>query len=392
MTRNKKNNKNFTATLARFVSVAVILFFVASCGNKTNKTTKLNSIEDTLAYTMGSMQEVSYKLYMVSCGIDTIYDDSFFKGVKKGYFDKDHYITYYDGISICMQIMGYFSDKDSLLRNANFGEGILDGAISGHKKTSFRQPSDSVIYNMGLNNSDMLKTYISEFKYKGDTLKQFVEGFTEAYSSVEDAEKSAYTNGIVFGGSRLRKALRAFNFQLYGSDSTKTVSSDLFFAGLEQCDDPKAIIPHSAVREVFDKADLKIKESLYADNKAKGEEFLKKNAENPGVVTLEDGLQYKIIKKGSGKLPADNANVEVNYRGKTIDGTVFDDSHETGKPVTMNVRSVIPGFSKALQMMPEGSSWEVYIPYELAYGTTQSKMFQPFSVIIFEIELIKILK
>ena len=392
MTRNnRKLNKTFTATLAHFVSVAVILFFT-SCGGKTDKQTTLNTIEDTLAYTMGSMQKVSYNLYMSTCGVDTLYKAKSFEGIEKGYKDNKYTIAYYDGISIGIQAMNFFVQTDSLLKNDNFTAGMVDGALEKEKKTSFGSDNDSHAYNKGFDNAMMLKAYISEFKYAGTTLDEFIKGFTEGTSSVGNPEKYAYTCGLVFGGSRLKKALDAVNLQIYGNDSTKSVSADLFYSGLADCDNPDALIPHVAVSAISEKADLKIKERLYADNKKQGVEFLKENAKKEGVTTLDCGLQYEIIKKGNGEVPADKSNVEVHYRGMTIDGKVFEDSHEMSKPVPMNVRSVIPGFSKALTMMPVGSVWKIYIPQEMAYGSMQTTAFKPFSTLVFEIELIKIIK
>ena len=390
---NRKVNKIFTATLAHFVSVAVvILLFFTACGKNTNKPKELKTMEDTLAYTMGSMQKVSYNLYLSTCGVDTVYKAQFSEGMEKGYGNGTYTIAYYDGISIGMQATNYFVQSDSLLKNKSFAEGLIDGALDRQKKTSFGDEDEFRSYEKGFENKLMLKAYISEFKYEGKTLDEFIKGFTEGSSSVGNPEKYAYSCGLVFGGARLKKAFREINFQIYGNDSTKSVSSDLFLAGLVECDSHEAAIQHSAVSSISENADYKLKTRLYADNRKAGEDFLKKNAEKPGVETLEGGLQYRIIKKGNGNIPAGDANVEVHYCGKTIDGNVFEDSHVMGRPVPMNVRSVIPGFSKALQMMPVGSVWEIYIPQEMAYGSMQTEVFKPFSTLIFEIELIKIIE
>ncbi|MBM4167977.1 MAG: FKBP-type peptidyl-prolyl cis-trans isomerase [Ignavibacteria bacterium] len=127
-------------------------------------------------------------------------------------------------------------------------------------------------------------------------------------------------------------------------------------------------------------------------NKAAGEAFLVENAKKQGVKTLESGLQYKVIKMGSGKKPKSNQTVRVHYRGKLVDGTEFDSSHNRGQPVTFEVGNVIAGFSEALLLMPAGSKWEIYIPAKLAYGEAGAgAIIPPNSTLIFEIELLEVL-
>lgn len=104
------------------------------------------------------------------------------------------------------------------------------------------------------------------------------------------------------------------------------------------------------------------------ENLAKGQKFLAENAKKKGVKVTDSGLQYKIVKQGKGKKPTATASVKVHYEGKLIDDTVFDSSYARGEPVTFKVNQVIAGWQEALQLMPEGSEWEVYIPANLAYG------------------------
>jgi len=127
-------------------------------------------------------------------------------------------------------------------------------------------------------------------------------------------------------------------------------------------------------------------------NKADGEAFLADNAKKQGVKTLKSGLQYKVIKMGNGKKPRADQTVRVHYSGRMIDGNEFDSSHKRGQPVTFEVGNVIPGFAEALQLMPAGSKWEIYIPSHLAYGETGAgAIIPPSSTLIFEIELLEVL-
>ena len=118
-----------------------------------------------------------------------------------------------------------------------------------------------------------------------------------------------------------------------------------------------------------------------------GLEFLAANARKPGVVTLPSGLQYKVIRKGTGKIPGPHDSVTVHYRGTLIDGNEFDSSYRKGKPATFPVDGVIAGWTEALQMMREGARWQLFIPPDLAYGKKGNLAER---TLIFEVELISV--
>jgi FKBP-type peptidyl-prolyl cis-trans isomerase FklB len=127
-------------------------------------------------------------------------------------------------------------------------------------------------------------------------------------------------------------------------------------------------------------------------NKKEGEAFLAKNKTKEGVKTLPSGLQYKVITQGKGKTPTASDTVTVQYRGTLIDGTEFDSSYKRGQPATFPVSGVIKGWTEALQLMKEGSKWQLVIPSDLAYGAsgTQGGPIGPNAVLIFEVELVSI--
>lgn len=126
-------------------------------------------------------------------------------------------------------------------------------------------------------------------------------------------------------------------------------------------------------------------------NKSEGEAFLAKNKTKEGVVTLPSGLQYKIIKAGTGKTPKATDTVETNYKGTLIDGTEFDSSYKRGQSASFPVNGVIKGWTEALQLMKEGGKWELYVPADLAYGERGAgQAITPNSTLIFEIELLKV--
>lgn len=129
------------------------------------------------------------------------------------------------------------------------------------------------------------------------------------------------------------------------------------------------------------------------ENKTKGETFLNQNKTKEGVVTLPSGLQYKILQKGTGETPKKDDTVTVEYTGTLIDGQVFDTTEKTGKPATFKVSQVIPGWTEALQLMPVGSTWEVYVPSNLAYGPRAvGGPIGPNETLVFKIHLISFKK
>ncbi|MCR9173076.1 MAG: FKBP-type peptidyl-prolyl cis-trans isomerase [bacterium] len=131
---------------------------------------------------------------------------------------------------------------------------------------------------------------------------------------------------------------------------------------------------------------------LYKGNKEAGEKFLAENAKKPGVKVTESGLQYEVLKAGSGPKPSATSRVTVHYHGTTIDGAVFDSSVDRGEPATFGVNQVIKGWTEALQLMPKGAKYKLYIPQELAYGATPQPggPIEPYEALIFEVELLEI--
>lgn len=126
-------------------------------------------------------------------------------------------------------------------------------------------------------------------------------------------------------------------------------------------------------------------------NKAEAVAFFAENKNKEGVITLESGLQYKVLKSGDGKTPKLSSSVEAHYAGRLIDGTEFDSSYKRGKPQPFKVTGVIKGWTEILQLMKEGDKWEVYVPAELAYGERGSgPTIGPNAALIFEMELISV--
>ena len=152
-------------------------------------------------------------------------------------------------------------------------------------------------------------------------------------------------------------------------------------------------ISHTEARDIVNKYFAELEEKMNAANIKAGKKFLEENKKREGVVTLPSGLQYEVITEGNvGRYAKATDQVQCHYEGTLIDGTLFDSSIKRGQPATFGVNQVIPGWVEALQLMPEGAKWKLYIPSDLAYGAQGAgEMIPPHSTLVFEVELQKIL-
>jgi len=180
---------------------------------------------------------------------------------------------------------------------------------------------------------------------------------------------------------------------------------DLLVKGIKDNHNKTLVVPaevNSKVLEAYSmRQQAKYQEQMKAEAEAakasaaplikEGKKFLEENGKRPEVTTLPSGLQYEIIKEGKGEKPTLNSVVKVHYHGTLIDGTVFDSSVERGEPATFPVGGVIKGWTEALQLMPVGSKWKLYIPYDLAYGEMGAGgKIKPYSTLVFDVELLDI--
>eukprot|EP01026_Neomeris_dumetosa_P039431 TRINITY_DN32356_c0_g2_i12.p2 TRINITY_DN32356_c0_g2~~TRINITY_DN32356_c0_g2_i12.p2 ORF type:complete len:191 (-),score=26.40 TRINITY_DN32356_c0_g2_i12:88-660(-) len=140
------------------------------------------------------------------------------------------------------------------------------------------------------------------------------------------------------------------------------------------------------------KKDQEEQAKIAEENLTKGAAFLEENKAKEGVVALESGLQYKVLKEGTGESPADTDRVKVHYTGTLIDGSKFDSSVDRGQPATFGVRQVIKGWTEALKLMKVGSKWQLFIPADLAYGETSRPKIPGNSVLVFDVELLEIVE
>lgn len=263
-------------------------------------------------------------------------------------------------------------------------------------KADLKDEVDTLSYAMGMAQTQGLKEYLSD-RLQIDTayMDDFIKGLNDGANAGDDKKKAAYYAGIQIGQQISNQMVKGINHEVFGEDSTKTISLKNFMAGfVSGTTGKKGLMTIEQASRVAQEKMVSIKakamEKQYGPNKVAGEKFLAANKKKPGVVTLPSGVQYKVIKEGNGPMPKDTSMVKVQYEGKTIDGNVFDSSYKRGEPVSLRANQVIKGWTEALVHMPVGSVWEVYIPQNLAYGEREQGQIKPFSVLIFKIELVSL--
>lgn len=268
---------------------------------------------------------------------------------------------------------------------------------SSAPKADLKTDVDSMSYAIGYVQSQYMRQAIEQGQVIDTTyMDEFVKGVNEGVNAGDDKKKAAYIIGLQVGQQISGQLLKGINNEVYGGDSTKTISLKNLLAGfITGVTGKKGIMTPETANMVAQTKMQEIKTKTmakqYGANKAAGERFLAANRKKPGVVTLPSGLQYKVIKEGKGAIPTDTTQVKVQYEGRTIDGQVFESSYKNDGPITMTPKQMIPGWTEALTHMPEGSVWEVYIPQNLAYGERQAgDKIKPFSALIFKIELVKV--
>ena len=263
-------------------------------------------------------------------------------------------------------------------------------------KADLKNDVDTMSYAMGMAQTQGLKDFlVGRMQIDTTYMDDFIKGLNDGANAGDDKKKAAYYAGIQIGQQISNQMIKGINSEVYGQDSTKSISLKNFMAGFVAGTTGKTDKVKMTVEQAQQIAQTKMMaikaknmEQQYGPNKAAGEKWLAANKE--GVKTLPSGVQYKVIKVGTGAMPKDTSTVVVNYEGKTIDGKVFDSSYKRGEPITLKANQVIKGWTDALVHMPVGSVWEVYIPQELAYGDREQGQIKPFSALIFKIELVKL--
>ena len=249
-------------------------------------------------------------------------------------------------------------------------------------------PADSFSYAMGVAQSASLRQYLLMREGVDSAyLNDAVCGLMAKYNEEAVKGKVAYAAGLKIGQMNATNVIPSLNKMATGKADSAYIDRDLFVKGLGQgvLKQPTSISEEQALA-IIERQTAYIRQRDSIANA----DFLSKNKRVPGVITSKSGLQYKILKEGTGATPSDTSQVEVNYEGRLIDGTVFDSSYKRGQSATFGCNQVIKGWTEALTMMKEGDVWELYIPYNLAYGERGNQSIPPYATLIFRVELIKV--
>ncbi|MCF0244259.1 MAG: FKBP-type peptidyl-prolyl cis-trans isomerase [Bacteroidaceae bacterium] len=272
---------------------------------------------------------------------------------------------------------------------------IIAGSC-GQKTPSanLKTEADTLAYAIGMAQSEGLKQAIAQNGIDSTQMNSFTKGFLEgAKISADDKEKAAYMFGIQMGQIVSQRMIPGINQEVYGADSTKTLSLENMVAGiLSGVNGEKGIMTAQEAQGVAELLMKKLKEEANKEVIAASNAFVEKYAKEPGVKQLgTTGIYYKVIKEGNGAKPTAESQVTVNYEGKNMKGKVFDSSYERKEPAKMAVTQVIQGWQEVLKAMPVGSTWECVIPQNLAYGERQAGPDVPaYSALKFKVELISI--
>lgn len=246
--------------------------------------------------------------------------------------------------------------------------------------------TDSLSYSYGFFLAGQgLEQYMGQLGIdKADTQKMnsFIKGLSDGL--MQSIGDKTYVTGVSVAGQ-----VMGMSENLKSQTGIENLNMQLVVDGLKDALTDKT----SAVNEPGEFFNSKMEQMnarKSADVIEKSNQFLEENKAKPGVVTLPSGLQYKILTQGEGAIPTETDQVKVHYKGTLADGTQFDSSYDRGEPIVLGVSQVITGWTEALQLMPVGSKWELYIPYDLGYGDRATPQIPAYSTLIFEIELLGI--
>lgn len=274
---------------------------------------------------------------------------------------------------------------------------VIASCGNGTPKANLKTDIDTLSYVRGLSMTQGLHQYLEQMGVDSTQMNEFIKGLNEGVNAGDDQKKSAYYIGVQIGQQISQQMIKGINYEIFGEDSTQTISLKNFMAGfvcgtLQKDGIMTMDEANLYAREKQSEIKAAQMEKLYGPWKEENEAFMSKMAKKDGIQKLDNGVYYEIIEEGNGEIPADTSRVKVHYEGRLINDTVFDSSYRRNEPTTFRCNQVIPGWTNALTHMPVGSKWKVYIPQSQAYGDREAGQIKPFSTLVFTIELLNIEK
>ena len=272
----------------------------------------------------------------------------------------------------------------------------------GKSSVSLSNDNDTISYALGMSQAptpEMIKDYLMQAGSDSAYVDAFFKGMKDGINAGDDKKEKAYQMGMQAGMNVKSRLFPQIEQQIYGEDSTKHLSGDMFLAGmLDGKNGVSALFDKGGVtyntqtvgqflQSRVDAMTAKANGKLYGPiMKKKNEDFIKQMAKQPGVKALPGGVYYKKLTPGTGATPTRNQIAEVSYEGRLMDGKVFDSTN--GNTVEFRVGDLIPGFATALLKMKVGAEWIVYIPWNQAYGDQQQGPIPPYSALTFKVKLV----
>jgi len=362
-------------------SDATITEFISALDRGYNgKTEELSEIQ-TVGRNIGQAVRGFEKKGLVEMAAFTLNEKIFFQGLVNGLL---HDTT----MMQASEARGFFQEQYQLAAatsaQAELGKAVKAKCGKKAATIALKSLNDSVNYAFGVMNGFEISMEILAQDSTGEDLKEFV-------AAVNKGLKSRVTNPqIVTMGEQIGQTIK--EQEANGLIGVAELTTDFslikqgFINGLYQ---DETMFTSQAASEYIQNA---VNELKYGANRAAGEKFLEENKLKEGVITTESGLQYEVLTMGKGKKPAATDKVKVHYHGTLIDGTVFDSSVERGEPIVFGLDQVIKGWTEGVQLMPVGSKFRFYIPQELAYGEREAGSIPAYSTLIFDVELLSIEK
>lgn len=305
-------------------------------------------------------------------------------------------------LTVIVAAAALFCACDDCKKQPNLAKGFPDASL--------KSEADTLSYLMGMANSPSeadLYRYLSSPQVNSDSAyaADFMRGLREGMKAADDKKRVAYLAGLQ-AGMQMGASLESTADYIFAGDSTQRLSVRNFLAGMGhgvsgkktalKIDD--VLIDKMKAGEELSKRMREISrksmERQYAEQKQAAEAFIAAKAKEEGVKALPGGVYYKEITTGSGPVATEGQRVKMTYEGRLADGTVFDASSRHNNPegdfAVMTVGRCVPGFDAALKAMPAGSEWEIYLPYDQAYGPEGNGMIPPFSALVFKVKVIGI--
>ncbi len=401
------------------VALMAVAVTAACTGGAGQGKVKLATGNDSLSYAVGMTVAQEYKSTVSLPHVtDTLLLDDFLKGVEEGTAIDGNMkeIARVAGLESVFQLSDAVKNINRICYGGDKQGGVTLGAMADaymtvikgenpgmtgdeayaylydeHRADNPMKLARATGISMGdavLQNDALLQKLGVDAVHVGD----YLNGMNEGLRAFTNEQAKAAAAGIVAGRFITSQRLPFYDSKFSGNDSTRIINASVALTAFRHAmGSVRLQLIKKEAEQCMERHTLALVTGQFADNKTAGQQFLAANKTKDGVQTTASGLQYKVLKQGDGPVPTATDVVKVHYEGRLIDGTVFDSSLERGEPMLLPLNELIDGWAEALQMMPVGSEWELYIPQELAYGSESiGEHVKPFSTLIYRVQLLEI--